>query len=108
MKASNNNGLRRGALFALFITSYIPLFAIVIVKQLKDGWDYLHWGGWNKETVMCFITHFGMSVFLSILCFIGVVGITVLLRNLKRNLPNGTLATVTKIVSLLVMMAISR
>ena len=26
---------------ALFITSYIPLFLIVIAKQLKDGSDYL-------------------------------------------------------------------
>ena len=97
MKASNNNGLRRGALFALFVTSYIPLFAIVIVKQLKDGWDYLHWGGWNCESIECFLSHFGMSVFLSIICLVGLVGIIVLFYNLKKDLPNGITATVTKI-----------
>lgn len=97
MKASNNNGLRSGALFALFVTSYIPLFAIVIVRQLKDGWDYLHWGGWNYETIECFLSHFGMSVFLSIMCLVGLVGIIVLFYNLKKNLPNGITATVTKI-----------
>lgn len=97
MKASNNNRLRRGALFSLFITSYIPLFAIVIVKQLKDGWDYLHWGGWNCKAIECFFSHFGMSVFLSILCLVGIFGVIVLFNNLKRNLSNGITATVTKI-----------
>lgn len=97
MKAKNNNSLRRGALFSLFVTSYIPLFAIVIVKQLKDGWEYLHWGGWNKNAIDCFLSHFGMSAFLSVFCFVGLVGINVLLGNLQTNLPNGTTATVTKI-----------
>lgn len=97
MKASNNNGLRSGALFALFVTSYFPLFAIVIVKQLKDGWDYLYWGGWTCESIGCFLSHFGMSVFLSIMCLVGSVGIIVLFYNLKKDLPNGITATVTKI-----------
>lgn len=51
MKATNNNKLRQGALFALFITSYIPLFLIVIAKQLKDGRDYLCWGGWKTGLI---------------------------------------------------------
>lgn len=97
MKVRNNNGLKRGALLSLFITSYIPLFAIVIVKQLKDGWEYLHWGGWNKAAIECFISHFGMSAFLSIICVVGAIGIYVLLCNLRKDLPNGTTATVTKI-----------
>lgn len=97
MKASNNNRLRRGALFSLFITSYVPLFFIVIVKQIKDGWGYLCWGGWNKESVERFFAHFGMSFFLSIISIVGIIGIIVLLSNLKSNLKNGTMAQVTKI-----------
>lgn len=76
MKASNNNRLRRGALFSLFITSYLPLFAIVIVKQLNEGSAFLCWGGWNKAAISCFLSHFGMSVFLSVLSIVGIVGIT--------------------------------
>lgn len=97
MKVSNNNGLRREALFSLFITSYIPLFAIVIVKQLHEGWDYLHWGGWSKVAFNCFLTHFGMSVLLLVLSIVGIVGIIILLRNLESNLNNGTITKVTKI-----------
>ncbi len=97
MKASNNNGLRRGALFSLYITSYIPLFVIVIGKQIKDGWAYMNWGGWSKDAVCCYISHFGMSSLLALFSVIGIVGIVVLLRNMKKDLPNGQTVTVTKI-----------
>ena len=97
MKATNNNKLRQGALFALFITSYIPLFLIVIAKQLKDGRDYLCWGGWNRDSLCCCATHFGMSLVLAVLTIVGVGGIIVLLRNLETNLKNGQTVRVTKI-----------
>lgn len=97
MNATNNNRLRRGALFSLFATSYIPLFAIVIVKQVKDGWAYMYWGGWHKEALICFLSHFGMSFFLVVLSAVGVVGIKVLFHNLKKNLANGQVVKVTKI-----------
>ena len=114
MKSSNNNGLRRGALFSLFITSYVPLFAIVIGKQIKEGWNYLCWGGWNREQIkegwnylcwggwnrealICFFKHFGMSAVLVVISVVGVMGLLVLLHNLKRNLPNGEMAKVTRI-----------
>ena len=97
MNARNNIGLRRGALFSLFVTSYIPLFAIVIGKQIKDGWEFMNWGGWNVEALWCFVTHFGMSLVLSIISITGCVGIIVLLNNLKKNLNNGYTAKVTKI-----------
>lgn len=97
MKATNNNKLRQGALFALFITSYIPLFLIVIAKQLNDGRDYLCWGGWNRDAMWCCATHFGMSQVLAVLSIVGVGGIIVLLRNLKINLKNGQTVRVVKI-----------
>lgn len=97
MKATNNNKLRQGALFALFITSYIPLFLIVIAKQLKDGRDYLCWGGWNRDALCCCATHFGMSLVLAVLSIVGVGGIIVLLCNLETNLKNGQTVRVTKI-----------
>ena len=75
MKASNNNVLRRGALFSLFVTSYIPLFAIVIGKQVKEGWAYMRWGGWSMDAFCCFATHFGMSCLLAILSVVGLLGI---------------------------------
>lgn len=84
-------------MFSLFITSYLPLFAIVIGKQIKDGWDYLCWGGWNREAMYCFLKHFGMSSVLVVVSVAGVVGLMVLIHNLKRNLPNGVAVKVTRI-----------
>lgn len=75
----------------------MPLFFIVIVKQLNDGRDYLCWGGWSEDAINCFLSHFGMSVLLSLLSIIGIVGIIVLLHNLESNLKNGTKTKLTKI-----------
>lgn len=82
---------------ALFITSYIPLFLIVIAKQLKDGSDYLCWGGWSRDALWCCATHFGISLVLAVVTIFGIGGIIVLLRNLETNLDNGQTVRVTKI-----------
>ena len=58
-------------MFSLFITSYVPLFAIVIGKQIKEGWNYLCWGGWNREALICFFKHFGMSAVLVVVSVVG-------------------------------------
>lgn len=55
------------------------------------------WGGWHKEALKCFLSHFGMSVLLSLLSIIGIAGIITLFRNLESNLKNGINAKVTKI-----------
>lgn len=44
-----------------------------------------------------FLSHFGMSVLLLFLSITGIVGIIILLHNLKDNLNNGIKAKVTKI-----------
>ena len=31
--------------FALFCTSYIPLFILIVIKQLFENIEYLHFGG---------------------------------------------------------------
>ena len=97
MKSSHNNSLRRGALFSLYATSYLPLFAIFIVKQIKEEWNYFCWGGFNIEAIICFVKHFGMSALLVLVSIMGIVGLVMLLRNLKKDLPNGEVVKVTKI-----------
>lgn len=97
MKATNNNQLRQGALFTLFTTSYIPLFVIVIAKQLKEGWIYLSWGGWNRDALTCFVIHFGMTAILTAVSIVSIIGMIVLMHNLKTNLKNGQITRITKI-----------
>ena len=97
MKARNNNGLRHGALFSLYVTSYIPLFLIVIMKQVRENWKFLHWGGMTGDGFCCFLSKFGMSSLLGILSIVGVLGMCVLIHNLKANLHNGKVVTMVKI-----------
>ena len=97
MKSLNNNGLRTGALLSLYITSYIPLFLIIIIKQLNDYHEYLHWAGLTKSGIKCFWSHFGMSSILGIVSIAGLVGIWILINNLETNLPNGQVVEIVKI-----------
>ena len=97
MKARNYNRLRHGALFSLFVTSYIPLFLIVIMKQVRENWEFLHWSGMSKAGICCFCTKFGMSCLLGLFTIAGVIGIVVLFHNMKSNLHNGSVVTVMKI-----------
>lgn len=92
-----NNTLRYGALFSLFVTSYLPLFLIVIAKQIYINWNYLNWGGWKSDALICFVSNFGMACFLSIVSISGIIGAFVLLRNLKKNIENGNIVVVKKI-----------
>lgn len=97
MKARNNNGLRHGASFSLYVTSYIPLFLIVMMKQVRENWEFLHWSGMTKAGIGCFFSKFGMSCLLGLLSVVGVIGICILIHNLKANLHNGRIVTVLKI-----------
>lgn len=36
-----NNDLKKGAKFALFVSSYLPLFILVILRQLSDNYKFL-------------------------------------------------------------------
>ena len=46
-----NNDLKKGAKFALFVSSYLPLFILVILRQLSDNYNYLHWGGISINSI---------------------------------------------------------
>lgn len=97
MPQKHNTTLRKGALLALFITSYIPLFATVIVKQINSNWEYLHWGGVNREAICVFLSNFGMSSVLTMLMIFGLFGLFVLLHNMKLNVANGQICKVVSI-----------
>lgn len=72
------------AKFALFSTSYAPLFILVIVKQVHDNWSFLHFGGWNVEAIMCFFSKFFVTIILLLVLLFGVMGCFFLFSNLKK------------------------
>lgn len=74
---------------SLFITSYIPLFVIIILKQVQTNWEYLCFGGLNGDAIICMMEKFGMPIVLFIIMLLGTVGLYLLIKNLEKNLPNG-------------------
>lgn len=83
------------AKFALFATSYAPLFVLVIGKQVNDNWDFMYFGGWNVEAIKCFFSKFFVTTILLFVLFFGIMGCIFLFSNLRNK--KGDSVVVTKV-----------
>lgn len=83
--------LHSGVRFALFATSYSPLFLLMILKIFFKYPDYLHWGGVNKAAIILFLKYFGLASVLILLMVLGSLGIHLFLKQINSNtLSNGS------------------
>ena len=99
MKHTIHNNFKQGALLVLFVTSYIPLFMFIIIRQLSLNKDYLHLHTFSEESLYCFISKFGLSICLLIISLIGLIGLRKLLYNLKKNAANGYYVKVENVMN---------
>lgn len=83
--------LRNQAFFALFVTSYLPLFILVIFKQVFTNWNFLHWGGFSIVSVLLMFKKFGIALILCLLSLFGWLGYKLTFNNLNHNAHNGKL-----------------
>lgn len=94
----NNNSLKGGAQFSLFITSYAPLFGLIILKQIHSNYTFLSWGGFSFETAICFVEKFGLSVILLLISVCGLYGAYKTLKRVdKLTMNNGIPYCITDI-----------
>lgn len=84
------------AKFALFATSYSPLFLLIIVKQVYDNYSFLHFGGLNSEALACFFSKFFVATMLIGVILFGFIGCYILLSNLKKK-RGGDYVTITDV-----------
>jgi len=92
------NRLKFSARFSLFVVSYLPLFFIMAFTQIFKYKDYLNWGGISEESLYIFIKYFGTVTVLVVVSFVGIIGLTILLKNVKRRCKtNGRDAEVLEI-----------
>jgi hypothetical protein len=83
---------------SLFISSYFPLFVLIILKQIEQNIDYLSFGGVNVIAIKFLITKFGISIFLTIASFVGLIGLVFFIKNMKNITENnGDDLVITKI-----------
>lgn len=88
-KLNNKKKLFGIAEFVLFITSYIPLFILLIFKQVSENFEYLHLGGFTIESLVTFFKKFGFSSFLIIISIFSLIGCYLLFYNFNKNINNG-------------------
>ncbi|MDQ1163060.1 hypothetical protein QE422_003428 [Chryseobacterium sp. SORGH_AS 447] len=82
------------AILVLFITSYIPLFSLLIIRQIKQNIDYFEFGGLKKGNFLLAFEMFGLSYFFLFISILGYIGLRFLLANLNINKSNGELVKV--------------
>lgn len=88
-KKSNINNLHGIAQFALFVTSYFPLFALIIIRQVSENSEFLHYYGFDWTSIKVFTSKFGLSAILSIVSIIGLFGYWKTLGNIEEVAENG-------------------
>lgn len=97
MKSTKNNNLKPLALLALFITSYIPLFVLIIIRQVSGNWQYMHWGGLNLASFLVFVQKFGVSTLLFVISVLGYGGFRILMNVIESRLANGRIVRIVNL-----------
>lgn len=97
-KIGQHASFNKGAMLALFLTSYTPLFLIIILKQFFSNYEFLNFTGFSLGGVLCFIQKFGLTcVFIPLILF-GFIGLKILLKNLSKKANyNGYQAQITAV-----------
>ncbi|QXP65761.1 hypothetical protein [Polaribacter sp. AHE13PA] len=91
------NNLERRAQFALFVTSYLPLFILIIFKQIYTNLSFLNYGDFDLVSINLFIEKFGLSIILSFVSIYGYYGAMKTLNNIHKSSENGFPVKITDI-----------
>lgn len=91
------NNLRGVAQFVLFSTSYLPLFLLIIFKQLSENYAYFNWGGITFGSFAICLHNFGLSILSALISIIGLIGYKWTFQNLKKVSVNGENVVIQKI-----------
>lgn len=83
------NNLHVLAQFTLFVSSYLPLFFLIMLRQLSENWEFFHWAGFTLNGFYTLIIKFGLSSVLLIVSIIGGFGYIQTLRNIEEVAKNG-------------------
>lgn len=101
-KSNNGNNINRLhglAQFSLFVTSYLPLFILIGIRQISENSNYLHWAGLTFEGATNFASRFGLSSILLITSILGLLGFIKTLGNIEEVAENGFPVTVKEVTN---------
>lgn len=77
------------AQFALFVSSYLPLFILIIARQVSENFESFHWAGFTAEALRILVLKFGLSLVLIVISLVGLFGYLKTLGNIEEVAKNG-------------------
>ena len=83
MKTRRSNKLPLLTRLILFVSSYVPLFVIIVLKQVLEHQQYLHFGGFSPQAVTTFFEKFLVSALLLPISLAGIVGLVFFTTSMK-------------------------
>lgn len=84
-------------MFVMFVTSYIPLFGLLIIRQIKQNFEYLSFAGFSRDKIILAFEKFGLSYFFILISLFGFFGLRFLLQNLEQKKANGEIVKLNDI-----------
>ncbi len=94
MKNNGVNNLHGLAQFALFVSSYLPLFILITARQISENYEFLNWAGFSLVGFQFFILKFGLSSILVFASVIGLFGYRQTIGNVEEVAKNGNPVTI--------------
>jgi hypothetical protein len=102
----NNKGYTRNNEFTglaplvLFLSSYMPLFVLIIARQCITNAAYMHWAGFSIDAVFYLIKYFGVSLLCTFFVTFGLYGTYMTFKRLHKKVENGNVVTVSEVTSI--------
>ena len=93
MHRNRNNSFVGLSPLVLFLSSYIPLFGLIALRQFYRS-------GFNKPAIICFLSKFGISVLCLIIIVFGLIGTYFVFRFIEKDSSNGATIEIKDISSL--------
>tara|TARA_R110000868_G_scaffold163179_1_gene395317 strand:+ start:1870 stop:2487 length:618 start_codon:yes stop_codon:yes gene_type:complete len=91
---NDSNNLHGLAQFALFVSSYLPLFILITVRQVSENTEFLNYAGFSLISLKLFLLKFGLSSILIFVSIIGLFGYWQTLGNIEEVAKNGNPITI--------------
>ena len=83
------NNLHTIAQFALFVSSYLPLFILIILKQTLENCKLLYTPDFSMNNISTFASNSVLSIILIVVSFFGWIGFKYTFNNLENFAENG-------------------
>lgn len=94
---SKVNNLKIMAQFALFVTSYLPLFILVIFRQIYENQNIIRQFDFSTKEILLIFQKFGLSAFLILISLFGLFGCALIFKNLEKDATNGDNVTILNV-----------